>query len=38
MSEDSELGVSLIRQEALRLVVQLSSSVATKSTEQGLLM
>jgi hypothetical protein len=38
MSEDSAQGLSLIRKEALRLVVHLSSSVSTKGTEQGLLM
>ena len=38
MSEDNELGRSLVRKECLRLIVNLASSVGMKSSEQGLLM
>ncbi len=37
MSEDSEVGKNLIRKEVMRLIVNLSSSVAVKGTEKGLL-
>ncbi|XP_070563534.1 rapamycin-insensitive companion of mTOR-like isoform X2 [Ptychodera flava] len=37
LTEDSPLGRSLIKKEVLRLVVNLSSSVAMKAQEQGLL-
>ena len=37
MCQDSEIGRVLIRKEALRFIVNLSSSISIKSSEQGLL-
>lgn len=38
MSEDTVAGRVLIRKEILRLIVNISSSVGTKNSEQALLM
>lgn len=37
MNEDSEVGRNLVRKEVMRLIVNLSSSVAVKGTEKSLL-
>lgn len=37
MNEDTAAGRALIRKEIMRLIINLSSSVGTKGTEQGLL-
>lgn len=37
MSEDSDVGRAIIRREIMRFITNLSSSVGTKGSEQGLL-